>query len=250
MIDTGAEATHLCQRFYERVTHTVADSLSETADSTILQVGDVSVPFFGIAIVDLDFMNESREKAGFIRLDGVIGSDVLRLGNAIIDIIGKTIFFKSPLDVEPINNDIINELLIARGPRGFNLIQMNLDAGLLICEAKINDVQGRFIVDSGANATVIDTAGADKFKMNMAFKDDTASGIHDAHSVKKVNEYISSLMGDTEIKIKPILMNLEALNEGMEEDGAEKVDGIIGTDILLMAVICYNNLRLYVINSE
>jgi hypothetical protein len=267
-IDTGAKATRLCKSFYQRVqvatnlVDTNQEAHDELCDSceqhhftdagTVLTVGDISVPFFGILVMDLDFQNSQRENDGFLRVDGVIGSDVLRLSHAIIDVIAMSLFIKAPSTDIPINKEIIHEYISARGPnQGFNAVAMCMDSGWLISDAQINDVRGRFIVDTGANLTMICRNLKDKFAMT------TMPSKSHARQMDQVQQYsysatdVSIQVGNTIfLGCRPGFLNIDPINESLENDGFERVDGILSTDILCFSVICFNNMHLYFINFE
>jgi len=271
-IDTGDNTTRLCKRFYKRSINQLSKTISTdmydkdaisqdklirskgevdtTTQDTILQIGDTSIPFFDIPIVDLDSDNENRKRDGFIHIDGIIGSDILQVGKAIIDCIGMAIFIKPPTDKSSVNKEAINELLMNRGPNGFNAIAFNTKHRYLVSLVEVNNITGLFIIDTGANMTVIDRNRQDKFHLSSESFDIAVSTTLDDKSVAKAHERYPITIGNTELSILPVFLNIDSVNEDLSQHGLENVDGILGTDVLLLSVICYNNMQLYIINDD
>ena len=263
-LDTGATTTQICQRFYERV-KTYSDKilcdecgdesceLSFTSIDTVIKISDVTFPFSNILIVNLDFDNENRESgdAKFMRVDGKIGNDFLKTNMAIIDIIGMTAFFKQSKKTEQHQDTTkIHDYIIDRGPYGFNSIDMSNVSGWVISEAKINDVKGRFILDTGANRTVVLNNLAEKFKLRSETFDLPVFGNNQiVHGTISPN-FIPTTIGSTELSTRPMFLDKDWINEDLEYKGIERIDGILGTDALFLSVICYNNMRLYIANTE
>jgi len=103
-------------------------------------------------------------------------------------------------------------------------------SGHLQLNGSINGVNGSFILDTGAGATVIEQSLKEKFKMTSIKTDDTATGAGGAVE----NMFLT-------------LMDLNYVNDAFESLGIQKADGVIGADVLTdgKAIIDYYNLALY-----
>src|SRR5688572_17406158 len=109
-------------------------------------------------------------------------------------------------------------------------------AGQLLINAKINDVDGVYILDSGAGQTVVDAKQLDTLKLKLSH-DETAltGGGVGAHSIETVPSYnnkieISNFRMDNLIVA---VMSLETAWESLARAGAhDELFGIIGVDIL------------------
>jgi len=128
-------------------------------------------------------------------------------------------------------------------------VQMQkLITGHLYTEATLNGVKGRFILDTGAGATVIETTKKDKFKMTAVESKDKATGA--GGTGMKVQESVKnkiSLGNYTYNNDTLRLMSLDHVNQVLKSLGIEEMDGVIGADILTAgnAVIDYTKMVLY-----
>ena len=120
--------------------------------------------------------------------------------------------------------------------------------GHLYTEVTINGVIGRFIVDSGAGATILEEKRKDKFNIvatpsELKGTGAGASGIATQSSTN--NKLIISGYASDNFTIT--LMNLDHINTAFKKLGMEEVDGVLGADILLLgqAIIDYPNMILY-----
>ena len=103
----------------------------------------------------------------------------------------------------------------------------------LIIECKLNGINARFILDSGASNSCIDLLSVDKYGINSKKHIEKASS---ATSI--INETFYSENNILEIKeLKKInfnifLFDMTFINNSLKDNGVEKVDGIIGGDIM------------------
>ena len=124
-------------------------------------------------------------------------------------------------------------------------------AGQLLINAKINDVDGVYILDSGASATVVDAKQSDTLKLKLNY-DETAltGGGFGAHSIENVPSYNNKIEIDN-FKIDNLVvavMSLETAWESLAQAGAhDELFGIIGVDILKTgnAIIDFSTMTLY-----
>ena len=124
-------------------------------------------------------------------------------------------------------------------------------AGQLLINAKINDVDGVYILDSGAGQTVVDAKQLDTLKLKLNY-DETAltGGGVGAHSIETVPSYNNKIEINN-FKIDNIIvavMSLETAWESLARAGAhDELFGIIGVDILKTgnAIIVFGTMTLY-----
>lgn len=122
----------------------------------------------------------------------------------------------------------------------FTLIETNH----IIIDCKINGINGKFILDTGASNSCIDLLSADKFDLSYKkFKEKTSS----ASDI--IKETFHSKQNTLEIaKLKKtnfefILFDMKNINDSLNEKEIHSIDGIIGGDFLAEhnAVINYKN---------
>jgi hypothetical protein len=124
-------------------------------------------------------------------------------------------------------------------------------AGQLLISAKINDVDGLYILDSGAGQTVVDVKQLNTLKLKLNY-DETAltGGGVGAHSIETVPSYNNKIEINN-FKIDNLIvavMSLETAWESLARVGAhDELFGIIGVDILKTgnAIIVFGTMTLY-----
>lgn len=109
-------------------------------------------------------------------------------------------------------------------------------AGQLLINARINDVDGVYILDSGAGQTVVDNKQLDTLKLKLNYEETalTGGGVG-AHSIENVPSYNNRLEINN-FKIDNLVvavMALETAWESLARVGAhDELFGIIGVDVL------------------
>jgi hypothetical protein len=114
-------------------------------------------------------------------------------------------------------------------------------------EAKINDIEGLFILDTGASNTCTDLQ-INKFHLISIDSEVKASSATDLMSETKVSKKNKLQIGKWISKSSPIvLFNMTHINKALSERDIKIVDGIIGADILKKgkAIIDYEKSKLY-----
>jgi hypothetical protein len=114
-------------------------------------------------------------------------------------------------------------------------------------EAKINDIEGLFILDTGASNTCTDLQ-INKFHLISIDSDVKASSATDLMSETKVSKKNKLQIGKWISKSSPIvLFDMTHINKALSERDIKIVDGIIGADILKKgkAIIDYEKNKLY-----
>jgi len=138
------------------------------------------------------------------------------------------------------------------GKNGYVSVQMQkLITGHLYTEATLNGVKGRFILDTGAGATVIELTRKDKFKMTAVESKDKATGAGGTGMQVQESGKNKISLGDYTYNNDTLrLMSLDHVNQVLKSLGIEEMDGVIGADILTAgnAVIDYTKMVLYLKN--
>jgi hypothetical protein len=135
---------------------------------------------------------------------------------------------------------------------GYTAIRFRLSvAGQLLINAKINDVDGVYILDSGAGHTVVDAKQLDTLKLKLNYDESelTGGGIG-AHGIENIPSYNNKIEINN-FRIDNLIvavMSLETAWESLARVGAhDELFGIIGVDILKTgnAIIDFSTLTLY-----
>tara|TARA_B100000989_G_C19468086_1_gene439300 strand:+ start:296 stop:709 length:414 start_codon:yes stop_codon:yes gene_type:complete len=113
----------------------------------------------------------------------------------------------------------------------------------LIINCKINGVEGRFIIDSGASNSCIDNNLSSKFKLKTSLSQENANSATDTIpemyiSNKNILEIEELLHKDFDV----YLFDMSHINQTFKNHTIDKIDGIIGGDILkkFKAIIDYD----------
>jgi predicted aspartyl protease len=114
--------------------------------------------------------------------------------------------------------------------------------------AKINDIEGNFILDTGASSTCVGIDAIEHFDLLSEDSDIKAAGAGATNMLTQVSQKNRIDIGNwSRKKMNLVLFDLKHVNEALVNHKAEKVQGIIGADILKKgkAVIDYKNKALY-----
>ena len=114
--------------------------------------------------------------------------------------------------------------------------------------AKINNVRGRFILDTGASNSCVSFGSEEAFKLKTKKSKIKASGAGATDMDTLISKKNNIKIGKTNFKNHSlILFDLSHVNLALENHNCEIVDGIIGADILKKgeAVIDYKKKYLY-----
>lgn len=129
-------------------------------------------------------------------------------------------------------------------------------AGQLLINAKINGVDGVYILDSGAGQTVIDTKQIDFLKLQLNYEESalTGGGVG-AHSIESIPSY-NNRIEINEFQMDNLVvavMSLETAWESLARVGAhDEIFGIIGVDILKSgnAIIDFGSMTLFLMQTR
>ncbi|MGJ8658543.1 retropepsin-like aspartic protease family protein [Cellulophaga fucicola] len=115
-------------------------------------------------------------------------------------------------------------------------------------KAKINDISGRFILDTGASNTCIGIDKIENFKLTSEDSEIKAAGAGATEMDTQISTKNTIKIGAWKYqKLKIVLFDLMHVNQALINHNALPVDGIIGADILkkTKAIIDYNKKCVY-----
>lgn len=115
-------------------------------------------------------------------------------------------------------------------------------------DAKINNIKGRFILDTGASNTCVGFDKMDLFKLTAEASEIKAAGAGAVDMETLMASKNKIKIGKwKKKKTKIVLFDLSHVNEALINHNAQPVDGIIGADILKKgkAIIDYDKKYLY-----
>ena len=114
--------------------------------------------------------------------------------------------------------------------------------------AKINGIEGNFILDTGASSTCVGIESVEHFKLLPEDSDVKAAGAGATNMLTQVAQKNKiEIKGWKKKKVDLVLFDLKHVNEALENHKADKVHGIVGADILKKgkAIIDYKGKKLY-----
>ena len=114
--------------------------------------------------------------------------------------------------------------------------------------ASVNNIEGIFILDTGASNTCADLTQLEKFKLISETSEIKASSATDIMEETKISKKNKLQIGKWINKSSSlVLFDLNHINNALSERDIQKVDGIIGADTLKKgkAIIDYEKNRLY-----
>ncbi|AWG24897.1 retropepsin-like aspartic protease [Flavobacterium kingsejongi] len=123
----------------------------------------------------------------------------------------------------------------------------------LLIKAKINDVEGNFILDTGASNSCVGFESIDYFNLHANDSKTRAAGAGATGMPTKVSENNNLKMGRWEYQqFDLVIFDLSHVNLALKEFKANPVHGIIGADILQegSAIIDYANSCVYLIKLK
>ncbi|SNR56323.1 retropepsin-like aspartic protease [Lutibacter flavus] len=140
----------------------------------------------------------------------------------------------------------LNNILIRKGYSKIKLKKINTNHFEI--KAKLNGVNGRFILDTGASNSCIDINLAEEFKLNVKDSETKAAGAGAIGMETKISSKNKIELKKWSYKnLNMVLLDLSHVNTALTEHDAKAVHGIIGADILEKgkAIIDYKNKCIY-----
>ncbi|RWX03466.1 retropepsin-like aspartic protease [Flavobacterium cerinum] len=118
----------------------------------------------------------------------------------------------------------------------------------LLIKAKINGIEGTFILDTGASNSCVDFKGIAHFTLSASDSDTKAAGAGATGMLTQTSVKNTLKMGRWSTKdFGLVIFDMSHVNEALRQYKAKPVHGIIGADILMKgkAVIDYYNHCVY-----
>ena len=114
-------------------------------------------------------------------------------------------------------------------------------------EAKINGINGKFILDTGASNSCICTSLENKFKAISKESKEKASSATSQMTHTKISKSNTIQIGNWKNTINLITFNMNHINKALSEKKVDPIDGIVGADVLKKsrAIIDYKFNKLY-----
>ena len=115
-------------------------------------------------------------------------------------------------------------------------------------KAEINELKGVFIIDTGASNTCIDLKNHKLFKIITEKSPEKASSATDEISKTMISKSNKVKIGKwVRENISIVLFDMSFINKTLVDQGAERVNGIIGSDLLKKgkAIIDYSSNKLF-----
>lgn len=140
----------------------------------------------------------------------------------------------------------LNKILAKKGFVKIKLKKINTNHFQL--KAKINGVNGKFILDTGASNTCVDICLAEKFGLNVENSATKAAGAGAINIETKTAAKNKLEINKWQFNnVTLVLLDLSHVNTALTEHKAKTVDGIIGADILEKgkAIIDYDKKCIY-----
>ncbi|MDA8641273.1 retroviral-like aspartic protease family protein [Flavobacteriaceae bacterium] len=139
----------------------------------------------------------------------------------------------------------LNKFLKSKGYSSVKLIFLVTKHYLI--EAKVNGIDGTFILDTGASNSCICTSLEDKFKVISKESKEKASSANSEMTNTKISKRNIIQIGKWEDKINLITFDMNHINTALSEKKINSIDGIIGADVLkkAKAILDYKSNKLY-----
>ena len=133
--------------------------------------------------------------------------------------------------------------------KGYKKIKLTYTATQhLEVRAKINNIEGNFILDTGASSTCVGFEAISYFNLMAEDSDVKAAGAGATNMLTQIAQKNSiEIKGWKKKKVDLVLFDLRHVNDALVKHKAEKVQGIIGADILKKgkAIIDYKSMHLF-----
>ena len=124
----------------------------------------------------------------------------------------------------------LNKFLKSEGYSSVKLIFLKTKHYLI--EAKVNSINGRFILDTGASNSCICTSLEDKFKVISKYSKEKASSANSEMTHTKISKRNVIQIGKWNSNASLITFDMNHINNALSQKKIDSIDGIIGSDIL------------------
>ena len=139
----------------------------------------------------------------------------------------------------------LNKFLKSEGYSSVKLIFLKTKHYLI--EAKVNSINGRFILDTGASNSCICTSLEDKFKVISKESKEKASSANSEMTHTKISKNNVIQIGKWNSNASLITFDMSHINNALSQKKIDPIDGIIGADILKKskAILDYKSNKLF-----
>ena len=139
----------------------------------------------------------------------------------------------------------LNKFLKSEGYSSVKLIFLKTKHYLI--EAKVNSINGRFILDTGASNSCICTSLEDKFKVISEDSKEKASSANSEMTHTKISKRNVIQIGKWNSNASLITFDMSHINNALSQKKIDPIDGIIGADILKKskAILDYKSNKLF-----
>ena len=142
-------------------------------------------------------------------------------------------------------SETLNKFLKNKGYCSVNLILLKTKH--YIIEAKINGINGKFILDSGASNSCVCNTKEYKFKLDTKISKISASSATSEISQTSISKKNSVMIGKWKYTIDLVTFDMSHINHAFNEKEIQSVDGLIGADVLKKskAILDFKSNKLY-----
>ncbi|HLJ96022.1 MAG TPA: retropepsin-like aspartic protease [Gemmataceae bacterium] len=217
-----------------------------------LSVGGVEMKV-NVLVKDMSNQHKTRIAAKDPLPDGWLGSDFMAPTGAIIDFGSTTLFLRlaaSTASAKEIASQVpanvhLAACLKAQGYQEIPLLPYKQK--LLGVEVHIGGQRARFMVDTGAQASIIDQAAAERLHLLAEPSTTPIRGSVDSGTTSKKSRIPEFSLGSIRTSLDTYLDNLFVINAALQQDGDAPFDGILGAPLLrqFAAVIDYGSAKLF-----
>ena len=139
----------------------------------------------------------------------------------------------------------LNKFLKSKGYSSVKLIFLKTKHYLI--EAKVNSINGRFILDTGASNSCICTSLEDKFKVISEDSKEKASSANSEMTHTKISKNNRIQIDKWNSNASLITFDMSHINNALSQKKIDPIDGIIGADILKKSnsILDYNSNKLF-----
>ena len=139
----------------------------------------------------------------------------------------------------------LNKFLKSEGYSSVKLIFLKTKHYLI--EAKVNSINGRFILDTGASNSCICTSLEDKFEVISEDSKEKASSANSEMTHTKISKRNVIQIGKWNSNASLITFDMSHINNALSQKKIDPIDGIVGADILKKskAILDYKSNKLY-----